>query len=100
MTMTYHHLDARSGQTRSLIVLLHGFGSNGAAMLPMAKALSVGLPDTAFFTPDSPDPAPGRSGGRMWYTIPELDGSSVEEADRRLMASARSNKGREGDGRR
>lgn len=89
MTLTHHHLDARSGRTRSLVVLLHGFGSSGAAMLGLAKALSIGLPDTAFLAPDAPDPAPGRPGGRMWYTIPELDGSSVEEADRRLIASAR-----------
>jgi phospholipase/carboxylesterase len=48
MTLTHHQLDARSGRTRSLVVLLHGFGSNGAAMLGLAKALSIGLPDTAF----------------------------------------------------
>lgn len=89
MTLTHHHLAARSGQTRSLVVLLHGFGTNGAAMLGLATALSVALPDTTFLTPDAPDPAPGRPGGRMWFSIPELDGSSPEEADARLQASAR-----------
>lgn len=84
-----HHLPARSGRARSLVVLLHGFGSNGAAMLGLAEALSIALPQTAFLAPDAPDPAPGRPGGRMWYTIPELDGSSTLEADRRLQASAR-----------
>lgn len=89
MTLTHHHIDARSGRTRSLVVLLHGFGSNGAAMLGLAKALSIALPDTTFLAPDAPDPVPGRPGGRMWYTIPELDGCSVEEADARLISSAR-----------
>lgn len=83
-----HALPARSGKTRSLVVLLHGFGSTGAAMLGLGKTLSATLPDTAFAAPDAPDPAPGRPGGRMWYTIPELDGSSPREADERLLASA------------
>lgn len=89
MTLTHHHLDARSGQTRSLVILLHGFGSNGAAMLGLARTLSAALPDTAFLAPDAPDAAPGRPGGRMWFTIPELGGSSAIEADLRLQASAR-----------
>lgn len=89
MTLNHHTLPARSGLTQSLIVLLHGFGSNGAAMLGLAKALSNGLPNAAFLAPDAPEPASGRPGGRMWYTIPELDGSSAAEADARLIASAR-----------
>jgi phospholipase/carboxylesterase len=89
MTLGHHTLPACSGQTRSLVVLLHGFGSNGAAMLGLAKTLSAALPDTAFLAPDAPDPTPGRPGGRMWFTIPELGGSSVIEADLRLQASAR-----------
>lgn len=89
MTLTHHQLPARSGQTRSLVVLLHGFGSNGQAMLGLGKTLSMTLPDTTFLSPDAPDAAPGRPGGRMWYTIPELGGSSTEEADLRLQASAR-----------
>lgn len=89
MTLSHHLLPACSGKTRSLLVMLHGFGSNGKAMLGLAKILSMALPDTTFLAPDAPDPAPGRPGGRMWYTIPELGGSSPEEADLRLQASAR-----------
>lgn len=89
MTLGHHTLPARSDRTHSLVVLLHGFGSNGAAMLGLAKALSEALPDTAFVAPDAPDAAPGRPGGRMWFTIPELGGSSAIEADLRLQASAR-----------
>lgn len=89
MTLGHHTFPARSGRTRSLVVLLHGFGSNGAAMQGLAKTLSAALPDTAFLAPDAPDAAPGRPGGRMWFTIPELGGSSAIEADLRLQASAR-----------
>ncbi len=89
MTLTHHHLAARSGVTRSLVVLLHGFGANGQTMLDLGTALSAALPDTAFLAPDAPEPAPGRPGGRMWFPIPELDGSTTDEADRRLQASAR-----------
>lgn len=89
MTLTHHQLPARSGQTRSLVVLLHGFGSNGQAMLGLGRTLSMALPDTTFLAPDAANAAPGRPGGRMWYTIPELGGSTPEEADLRLQASAR-----------
>lgn len=89
MTLTHHQLPARSDQTRSLVVLLHGFGSNGQAMLGLARTLSMALPDTTFLAPDAPDAAPGRPGGRAWFPIPELGGSSAEEADLRLQASAR-----------
>ncbi len=89
MTLGHHTLPARSGRTQSLVVLLHGFGSNGAAMLGLAKTLSIALPNTAFLAPDAHDPAPGRPGGRMWFTIPKLGGSSAVEADLRLQASAR-----------
>lgn len=89
MTLNHHTFPALSGQTGSLVVLLHGFGSNGAAMLGLAKTLSAALPDTSFLAPDAPDPAPGRRGGLMWFTIPELGGSSATEADLRLQASAR-----------
>lgn len=89
MTLTHHQLPARSDQTRSLVVLLHGFGSNGQAMLGLARTLSMALPDTTFLAPDAPDAALGRPGGRMWFPIPELGGSSAEEADLRLQASAR-----------
>ncbi len=89
MTLSHHHLPARSGQTQSLVVLLHGFGANGAAMLGLAKALSVALPDTAFLAPNAPDLAISRPDGRMWYTIPELDGSSLDQAEARLQSSAK-----------
>ncbi|MCU0829863.1 MAG: dienelactone hydrolase family protein [Tabrizicola sp.] len=89
MTLTHHILPARSGQTRSLVVLLHGFGSQGQDMLGLARTLSMALPDTTFLVPDAPDAAPGRPGGCMWYTIPELGLSTAAEADLRLQASAR-----------
>lgn len=89
MTLMHQNLAARSGQTRSLVVLLHGFGANGSAMLGLGRSLSVALQDAAFVAPDAPDAVPGRTGGRMWYPIPEVDDSSPEEADRRLQASAR-----------
>lgn len=57
-------------------------------MLPVARVLSSALPNTAFFAPDAPGQAHGRPGGRAWYPIPELDGSSPAESDRQLRYSA------------
>jgi phospholipase/carboxylesterase len=88
MPLSYHEQKPRSGRTQSLVILLHGFGSNGQRMLPLAEDLSVGLPDTAFVAPDAPNLVPGQSEGRMWYSIPELDGSTPEEADAALLLAA------------
>lgn len=58
-------------------------------MLGLAEMLAPALPDTAFIAPDAPDPAPGRPDGRMWFPIPELDGSTMAEAEARLQSCAR-----------
>ena len=89
MTLSYHTFPARNGKAQSLVVLLHGFASHGEAMLPLAKDLSGALPDTAFVAPDAPGPVPGRPEGRMWFPIPELDGSSAEAADAQLLVAAK-----------
>ena len=80
MALTFDHLAARSGRTRSLVIMLHGFGSNGAAMMPLSSTLSVGMPDTDFISPDAPIVAQGNPEGRKWYSIPELDGTTAEES--------------------
>ena len=74
-----------SGETRSVVVFLHGYGANGADLLGLADVLGEHLPDTLFVAPDAPESIPGMPWGFQWFPIPWLDGSSEEEAERGLM---------------
>ena len=80
--------EALSGETRSAVVFLHGYGANGADLLGLADPLGEHLPDTLFVAPDAPETIPGMPSGLQWFPIPWIDGSSEEEAHRGLMAAA------------
>ena len=43
------------GRAEQLILLLHGWGSSGAAMAPLAQALRLRFPQAAVLAPDAPD---------------------------------------------
>jgi len=69
-----------SGETRSVVVLLHGYGANGADLLGLADPLGEHLPDTLFVAPDAPEACAGAPLGFQWFPIPWIDGSSEEES--------------------
>jgi phospholipase/carboxylesterase len=77
-----------SGETRSVVVFLHGYGANGADLLGLADVLGEHLPDTLFVAPDAPETIAGLPNGYQWFPIPWLDGSSEEEAQRGLRAAS------------
>ena len=52
----------------SLIILLHGVGSNGSNMMALADGWREALPDTAFVAPDAPI-AFDQGMGRQWFSI-------------------------------
>jgi phospholipase/carboxylesterase len=76
-----------SGETRSVVVFLHGYGANGADLLGLADPLSEHLPDTLFIAPDAPEMIPGMPNGYQWFPIPYIDGSSEEESERGMDAA-------------
>ncbi|SDX97704.1 alpha/beta hydrolase [Citreimonas salinaria] len=69
-----------SGEMRSCVVFLHGYGANGADLLGLADPLAEHLPDTLFVAPDAPETCAGSPMGFQWFPIPWIDGSSEEEA--------------------
>ncbi len=76
-----------SGETRSVVVFLHGYGANGADLLGLADPLGEHLPDTLFVAPDAPEDCAGSPMGYQWFPIPWIDNSSEEEAERGLNAA-------------
>ncbi|MFD1344772.1 alpha/beta hydrolase [Litorisediminicola beolgyonensis] len=77
-----------SGETRSVVVFLHGYGANGADLLGLADPLGEHLPDTLFVAPDAPEACAGAPFGFQWFPIPWIDGSSQEEAEAGLLKAA------------
>ncbi|MGB3314940.1 MAG: alpha/beta fold hydrolase [Albidovulum sp.] len=71
---------AQSGQARSMVIFLHGYGADGADLLGLADPLAPHLPDTVFLSPDAPEPCRNNPMGYQWFPIPWLDGSSEDEA--------------------
>lgn len=79
---------ALSGETRSAVVFLHGYGANGADLLSLAQPLGEHLPDTMFIAPDAPERCAGAPFGFQWFPIPWIDGSSEEESRQGLWRAA------------
>lgn len=71
----------------SLVVLLHGYGADGADLLGLADPLAPHLPNTVFVAPDAPEPCTGNPFGRQWFPIPWIDGSSEEQAQEGMRAA-------------
>ena len=69
-----------SGETRSCVVFLHGYGANAADLIGLADPLGEHLPDTLFIAPDAPEACIGAPMGFQWFPIPWIDGSSEEES--------------------
>jgi len=62
---------------KSLVIFLHGVGSNGADLAPLGQAWRALLPETEFASPDAPEPFDRGGSGRQWFSV-----SGVTEANR------------------
>ncbi|MGD2002128.1 MAG: alpha/beta fold hydrolase [Paracoccaceae bacterium] len=83
--LTAGRKEPQSGDTRSAVVFLHGYGANGADLLGLADPLADHLPDTLFIAPDAPENCAGSPFGYQWFPIPWIDGSSEEESSRGMQ---------------
>ncbi|WP_426011313.1 alpha/beta hydrolase [Caulobacter sp. DWR2-3-1b2] len=63
---------ASGGPAKSLVIFLHGYGSNGADLIDLAPHWASALPDTLFLAPDAPQPCDGVPYGRQWWPLTSL----------------------------
>ncbi|GIU66074.1 alpha/beta hydrolase [Candidatus Phycosocius spiralis] len=64
----------RSGQpAKSLVITLHGYGSNGDDLLSLAHYWDKLLPDTHFSSPNAPQSVPGFDMMYQWFSIETMD---------------------------
>lgn len=78
-----------SGNVRSVVVFVHGYGADGGDLLGLADPLAPHLPDTAFYSPDAPQRCTGNPYGFQWFPIPWLDGSTEAAASAGLEAASK-----------
>ncbi len=70
---------ARGGKPDSLVIFLHGYGSNGADLISLAPYWAEALPNTAFVSPNAIEPVPMAPGGYQWFPISNLDPLLMEQ---------------------
>lgn len=68
---------------RMLVILLHGYGSNGADMISLAPMWRQSLPDALFLAPNAPEYCPGRPGGYQWWGLTDYSRPALSAGARR-----------------
>ena len=63
---------AAGGDPRSMVILLHGYGSNGDDLIGLAPHWQAALPHTLFLSPNAPQTCPGVRGGFQWWSLDSL----------------------------
>ncbi|MBO6754844.1 MAG: dienelactone hydrolase family protein [Roseibium sp.] len=65
---------ASGGRARQLVIILHGYGANGADLIDLGRAWAGTLPEAAFVAPNAPESLPFEAfGGRQWFALSERD---------------------------
>lgn len=79
---------ASKATPRQLVVLCHGFGSNGADIIHLANKLSAALPDALFVAPNGPDQCEmAPPGCRQWFSLQNRRAAAVSAGVRRAAAA-------------
>lgn len=78
---------ARGGKPDALVILLHGYGSNGADLISLAPYWAQALPGVAFVAPNGIEGVPQVPGGYQWFPISNLDPHLMEQGARSAAQS-------------
>ena len=71
-------LEPLKGPASHLVVLVHGYGSDGDDLLGLAPHWQKQVPGAAFVAPHAPDPVPGSS-GYQWFPISRIDPQEMQK---------------------
>jgi phospholipase/carboxylesterase len=78
---------ARGGRPDALVILLHGYGSNGADLISLAPYWAKALPGAAFVSPNAVEAVPQAPGGYQWFPISNLDPHLMEQGAKGAASS-------------
>jgi phospholipase/carboxylesterase len=62
-------LPAKSGNTKSAVLILHGYGADGNDLIGLGNFWQNELPDTVFISPHAPWPCEGAPFGKQWFAL-------------------------------
>jgi phospholipase/carboxylesterase len=60
---------ASGGEPRQAVILLHGYGSDGADLIGLAPHWQDALPDAVFISPNAPEQCRQLASGFQWFDI-------------------------------
>ena len=73
----------------SLVILLHGLGSNGQDLISLAPMWAKGLPNTVFVSPDAPFECdmtpPGYPNSFQWFSLQDRDPHAILQGVQRAQ---------------
>ncbi len=78
---------ASGGPAHQLVVLLHGWGSDGNDLIGLAPEWARRLPDARFVAPHAPDPCEQNPAGRQWFSLTDRDQRAVGQGAARAAAT-------------
>lgn len=66
---------------KKLIIMLHGWGADGADLASLAPQFAAVLPNMSFFFPDAPFPCSANPFGREWFALntPDIRSDEITE---------------------
>jgi phospholipase/carboxylesterase len=56
-------------EPNALVILIHGYGSNGDDLISLARMIQPALPHAAFVAPNAPSPIPRMAAAYQWWPI-------------------------------
>ena len=77
MSLTGPMVAAASGRAMQLVVLCHGYGSDGNDLIALAPFWQQLLPDADFVSPNAPQRCDGNPMGYQWFPITRLDPAEI-----------------------
>ena len=106
MSLDGPRLAPLAGSTpNALIILIHGYGSNGEDLISLARMIQPSLPGAAFVAPNAPSQIPRMTAAHQWWPIetfsmaertagaasaaPALDAFITQELERAGLSSDR-----------
>jgi phospholipase/carboxylesterase len=69
---------ASGGKAQALIVLLHGYGSNGEDLIGLAPYWTKLAPHAQFISPNAPERVAGAPMGYQWFPLSRMDPRELE----------------------
>jgi phospholipase/carboxylesterase len=68
---------AAGGKPRRLVVLLHGYGSDGNDLIGLAPHWARQIPDAEFLSPHAPFPCEGAPFGHQWFSFADRSPAAI-----------------------